>query len=183
MHAKEAIQFTLTASHRAVLSLIDAMSDAPTTFPTPNGRCHPLWVLGHLAFVEGMIPTVLFGKPNPVAEWQKYFGENSEPVDNANVYLTFAEVRAKYLELRDHNLNVLHSLAEEDLDKPTKAPPKGREHEFATFGRSFLVLSLHQMMHRSHVTDALRAAGRMAPAAKNGQLRSYRFEPPNVPLR
>lgn len=70
------------------------------------------------------------------------------------------------LELRDQNLKVLNSLAEEDLDKPTKAPPKGREHEFATFGLSFLALSLHQMLHRSHVTDALRAAGRSAPAAK-----------------
>jgi hypothetical protein len=79
MHTKEFIQSALTASHRAVLSVIDKMSDAPTTFPTPNGGCHPLWVLGHLAFVEGMIPTVLFGEPNPVAEWQKYFGENSEP--------------------------------------------------------------------------------------------------------
>ena len=166
MYAKEAIQFALTASHRAVLSVIDKMSDAPTTFPTANGGCHPLWVLGHLAFVEGMIPTVLFGTPNPVAEWQKYFGENSEPVGNANAYPTFAEVRTKYLELRDQNLKILASLAEEDLDKPTEAPPKGREDEFATFGRSFLVLSLHQMMHRSHVTDTLRTAGRTPHAAK-----------------
>jgi len=113
-----------------------------------------------------MIPTVLFGNPNPVAEWQKYFGENSEPDGNANAYPTFAEVRTKYLELRDQNLKILASLAEEDLDKPTEAPPKGREDEFATFGRSFLVLSLHQMMHRSHVTDTLRTAGRTPHAAK-----------------
>jgi hypothetical protein len=49
-------------------------------------------------------------------------------------------------------------VSESDLDKPTVAPPKGREQEFATFGRSFLVLALHQMLHRSHVTDARRAA-------------------------
>jgi uncharacterized damage-inducible protein DinB len=63
-------------------------------------------------------------------------------------------------------LKLLESLAEEDLDKPTKAPPKGREQEFSTFGRSFLVLALHQTMHRSHVTDALRAAGRTALATR-----------------
>lgn len=160
MHAKDAIEFALTASNRTVLSLIDKMSDSPTTFPTPNGGCHPLWVLGHLAFVEGMIPSVLFGKANPVAEWGKYFGESSEPSNDPNAYPAFAEVRAKYMELRDQNLQVLRSLTEEDLDKPTKSPPKGREHEFATFGHSLLVLSLHQMMHRSHVADALRAAGR-----------------------
>ena len=57
-------------------------------------------------------------------------------------------------------MQLLESLTEEDLNKPTTAPPKGREREFATFGQSFLVLALHQAMHRGHVTDALRAAGR-----------------------
>ena len=166
MHTKEAIQFALTVSNRAVLSVVDKMSDAATTFPTPNGGCHPLWVLGHLTMVEGMIPMVLYGEKNPVAEWQNYFGENSEPIADAGAYPSFAAVREKYLELRERNLKLLESLSEADLDKPTKAPPKGREQEFATFGRSFLVLALHQMLHRSHVTDALRAAGRVALAAQ-----------------
>src|SRR5258708_34500919 len=165
MHTKEAIKFALTLSNRAVLSVIDKVSDAATTFPTPNGGCHPLWVLGHLTMVEGMIPAVLYGEAHPVGEWQKYFGENTEPVADAGAYPAFAEVRAKYLELRERNLELLESLSEADLDKPTKAPPKGREKEFATFGQSFLVLALHQTMHRSHVTDALRAAGRTALAA------------------
>ncbi len=74
MQTKEAIQFALTVSNGAVLSAIDKMSDVATTFPTPNGGCHPLWVLGHLAVVEGFIPQVLFGQTNPVAKWQKLFG-------------------------------------------------------------------------------------------------------------
>jgi len=159
MQTKETIQFALNVSNGAVLSVIDKMGDAPTTFPTPNGGCHPLWVLGHLTIVEGMVPEVLFGDKNPVAEWQKYFGENSEPIDDLSAYPPFAEVRAKYAELRQRNLKILDSLSEEELDRPTKAPPKGREQEFATFGRSFLVLALHQTMHRGHVTDARRAAG------------------------
>lgn len=164
MHTKEAIKFALTLSNGALLSALDRMRDDPTRFPTPNGGCHPLWVLGHLTMIEGIIPAVLFGKENPISEWQKHFGENSQPVDNADVYPSFSEVRQKYLELRENNLKVLESLSEEDLDKPTKAPPQGREQEFSTFGRSFLTLALHQALHRSHVTDALRAAGRLAPA-------------------
>jgi uncharacterized damage-inducible protein DinB len=160
MHSKDAIKFALAASHRAVLSEIDRMSDAATTFPTPNGGCHPIWVLGHLALVEGMIPGVFFGEKNPAGEWQQYFGEGSEPVGNAGSYPPFAEIRDKYLQLREQNLKLLESLSEEDLDKPTKAPPKGREQEFATFGLTFLALALHQMMHRGNVTDARRAAGR-----------------------
>jgi len=158
MNTKDAIKFALTVSDRAVLSVIDEMSGAPTTFPTPNGGCHPLWVLGHLAMIEGMIPAVLFGEENPAGRWQQYFGEKSEPVDDAGAYPPFAEVRDTYVGLRQRNLALLESLTEADLDKPTLAPPKGREREFATYGSSFLVLALHQMLHRSHVTDARRAA-------------------------
>jgi uncharacterized damage-inducible protein DinB len=107
-----------------------------------------------------MIPAVFFGDKHPAGEWQKYFGESSQPVADAGAYPPFAEVREKYLQLREQNLKLLESLSEEDLDKPTKAPPKGREQEFATYGRSFLALALHQMMHRGNVTDARRAAGR-----------------------
>ena len=159
MQTKEAIQFALTVSNGAVLSAIDKITDAATTFPTPNGGCHPLWVLGHLTLVEGMIPEILFGDKNPAAEWQQYFGEDSKAVADAGSYPPFAEVRKKYLQLREQNLKLLESLSEADLDKPTKTPPKGREREFATYGQSFLVLALHQTMHRGNVTDARRAAG------------------------
>lgn len=164
MKTKEAIQYALTLSNGAVLSAIDKMSDAATTFPTPNGGCHPLWVLGHLAVVEGSIPEVLFGQSNPVADWEKLFGAGSEPVGNASAYPSFAEVRAKYLELREQNMKLLDSLSDADLDKRTVAPIKGLEKEFDTFGRSFLTLAMHQTMHRGNVTDALRAAGRVAVA-------------------
>jgi len=158
MQTKEAIQFALTISNRALLNVIDEMSGAATTFPTPQGGCHPLWVLGHLALVEGMIPAALLGEPNAAADWAPLFGENSEPVADPAAYPTFAEVRAKYVQMRERNLQLLDALSESDLDKPTLAPPKGREQEFATYGRSFLVLALHQMIHRAHVTDARRAA-------------------------
>jgi uncharacterized damage-inducible protein DinB len=166
MHTKDAIKFALTVSNGAVLSVIDEMSGAAMTFPTPNGGCHPLWVLGHLTLIEGSIPAILFGETNPAAEWQQYFGENSEPVADAGAYPPFAEVRKKYLQLREQNLKLLESLSEADLSKPTKAPPKGREQEFATYGQSFLVLALHQTMHRGNVTDARRAAGRAALATR-----------------
>jgi uncharacterized damage-inducible protein DinB len=167
MYTKDAIKFALTISNGAVLSEIDEMSGAATTFPTPNGGCHPLWVLGHLTLVEGMIPAAFFGDKNPAAEWQQFFGEGSETLADAKAYPPFAEVRDKYLQLREQNLKLLESLSEADLDKPTKAPPKGREREFATYGQSFLVLALHQAMHRGNVTDARRAAGRTTLATRS----------------
>lgn len=164
MQTKEAIQFALTLSDKAVMNLLDQISDDPIRFPTPNGGCHPLWVLGHLTLVESLLPQILFGEPSPVAGWQKLFGENSEPVDDPSAYPSFLEIQKKYQQLRERNLDILASLTEADLDKSTMAPPPEREKEFATFGSSFLALALHQAMHRSHVTDAMRSAGRMAPA-------------------
>src|SRR5260370_13255740 len=137
MHTKDAIKLGLAVSNGAVLSVIDEMSGAAATFATPNGGCHPLWVLGHLTLVEGMIPAALFGDKNPAAEWQQFFGEGSEPVADAKRYPPLAGVREKYLQLLEVNLKLLESLIEADLHKPTNAPPKGREREFATFGHSF----------------------------------------------
>ena len=166
MHTKEIIQFALTVSNKAVLSIIDEMSDAPTTFPTLNGGCHPLWVLGHLTVIEGAIPEVLFGETNPLEQWQQYFGKGTEPVADSSKYPPLAEVREKYIQLRERNLKLLESLSEEDLDKPTSTQPKGLEREFATYGQSFMTLALHQMSHRSHLTDARRTAARTALAAQ-----------------
>jgi len=166
MHTKDIIQFALTLSNGAVLSVIDEMSDAPTTFPTSNGGCHPLWVLGHLALIEGSIPEILLGETNPLEQWQQYFGSGTEPVADTSKYPPLSEVREKYVQLRERNLKLLESLSEQDLDKPTSTPPKGLEHEFGTYGQSFMTLALHQALHRGHVTDARRAAARTALATQ-----------------
>jgi len=116
--------------------------------------------------IEGMIPAVIFGDQNAVADWEEPFGEGSQPVGNAAAYPSLTEVRRKYLELRERNLKLLASLSEEDLDQPVKAPPKGREQLFATVGLTFLSLAIHQMMHYGQVTDAIRAAGRTVATAQ-----------------
>ncbi len=166
MHTKEIIQFALNVSNEAVLSIIDEMSDAPTTFPTSNGGCHPLWVLGHLTVIEGAIPELLLGEINPVERWQQYFGTGTEPVADGDKYPSLSEIREKYLQLRERNLKILESLNEEELDRPTRTQPKGLETEFATYGKSFMTLALHQISHRSHLTDARRSAALKALAAQ-----------------
>src|ERR1700742_2692988 len=104
MYTKDAIRYALEMANTGVLGPLASIEDVPTAFPTPNGGCHPLWVVGHLALVEGSIPGVLYGEPNPVECWQTLFGENTEPVADLDAYPPLAEVRAKYSELRDRNL-------------------------------------------------------------------------------
>ena len=73
-----AIQFVLGISNR-VSRVVDEMSDAATQLQRRMaGAATPGFLGTSGAPVEGMIPATLFAEKNPAAEWQQYFGENSE---------------------------------------------------------------------------------------------------------
>jgi uncharacterized damage-inducible protein DinB len=164
MQTKEAIRYSLNLADMAVMRALDQVQDIPFTFPTEQGGCHPLWVVGHLAVIEGMTNEILTGRPNPLAKWNELFGQETVASDNAGLYPTIAEVRARYTELRKENLAFLDSLRESELDTPTVMQPAGVEEHFNTYGRALLTLALHQTMHRGQLTDVFRMAGRVERA-------------------
>src|SRR6202165_810273 len=163
MYTKDAIRYSLNLADQAVMRSLETIEDAPLTFPTENGGCHPLWVVGHLAFVEGLTHEMLGGGSNPVGDWAAIFGQDTVPTADAARYPAMREVRAQYVQLRKRNLQLLESMTEADLDKPTPWQPKGLEEHFANYGKALLTIALHQMAHRAQITDAIRAAGRATP--------------------
>lgn len=167
MTTKDAIRYALGLAEGAFLPAVDAIADAPLTYPTSNGGCHPLWVMGHLAVVEGMLTSMLTHGQNPVQQWEPLFAQDSVAVADAGHYPSFEQVRRTFLDLRRDNLERLDALIEVDLDRATPWQPKGLEEHFSTVGRAFLTVALHQTMHRGQVTDAIRMSGRRAgrPAA------------------
>jgi hypothetical protein len=164
MYTKDAILYSLHLSDQATMRSLETIEDAPLTYQTDNGGCHPLWVIGHRAFVEGVTHEMLGGGANPVAHWAAIFGTDTVPTADASQYPAFEEVREQYVQLRKRNQQLLESMTETDLDKPTPWQPKGLEEHFATFGKALLTVALHQMAHRGQITDAIRAAGRATPA-------------------
>ena len=64
MKAMELIQTALQISDQGITRLVEDMRDAPLTFPTPCSGNHPLWVIGHVAYVEANVPHILSGEPN-----------------------------------------------------------------------------------------------------------------------
>jgi len=164
VYTKDAIRFSLNLAEDAVLKSLATIDDAPLTFPTENGGCHPLWVLGHLAFVEGLVYQILTGNENPAGDWAVLFGQDSTATNNVARYPPLEDVVARYMRLRRKNLQFLDSLSEIDLDKRTSWQPKGIEEHFATYGKALLTLALHQMAHRGQITDAIRSAGRAVPS-------------------
>jgi uncharacterized damage-inducible protein DinB len=165
VYTKDAIRFSLNVAEQAMFKSLAKIDDIPLTSPTEEGGCHPLWVLGHLAFVEGLACEMLTGEENPVAEWAELFAPDSIPTDDVAKYPPMSKVRARYLHLREMNRRFLDSLSDADLDKPTPWQPKGVEEHFATYGKALLTLALHQMAHRGQITDAIRSAGRAVPIA------------------
>ena len=79
MYTKDAIRYSLNMAEHATMRALATIDDAPLTFPTEKGGCHPLWVMGHLAFVEGFTHEMLGGGANPVAHWAAIFGQDTVP--------------------------------------------------------------------------------------------------------
>jgi len=81
VYTKDAIRFSLNLAEQAMFKSLAKIDDIPLTFPTEEGGCHPLWVLGHLTFVEGLAYQMLAGGENPAAEWASLFAPDSTPTD------------------------------------------------------------------------------------------------------
>jgi hypothetical protein len=161
MKTVDFIRISMDRSARAVLALIEDMKDIPFTFPTPKGGNHPLWVLGHLAWVEGnVIQQIMLGRPNPVAHWKSLFGLGSEVTAEAARYPIFAEVHKAFQNVHAETLKVLDTLSDDDLDRPSKECPPEFKEFLGTYAQCFLVTIFNTMHHRGQVADARRAAGR-----------------------
>jgi len=159
MKAIETIRWALRTADDLASKLAGDLRDEPLARSTRRGN-HAMWVLGHLAVIEGALPHVVSGEPNPVQHWQSLFGAGSKPTDAAEEYPPFEDVFATYRELRAKNLARLEEIGEEGLDRAPSVIPPGFEEGMKTIGRTYHLVAMHQMFHLGQVAEARRAAGR-----------------------
>ena len=159
MKAIDLIRWAMQMTEEGTAALVADMRNAALTQPTSRGGNHPLWVLGHLAYLEGAIPTVLLCEPNPVERWAALFAPGTQPKADAGAYPSFDEVLTTYRDMRARNLKVLDELGEGSLDRTPKQIPPGFEDAMKTFGHTFLLITLHNMVHYGQIADARRVAG------------------------
>jgi len=158
MHSIDLLRDNLQKSAARVLTRVEEMREHATVFPTSNGGCHTLWVLGHLAYIEALvIRSFMLGERNPLGHWQPVF-DSDDVSGDASVYPPFDEVLATCRGMRASTLTLLDSLSEEDLDKPGTGVPAGYEDTFGTWRLCLQYVSDHWYMHRGHLADARRAA-------------------------
>jgi hypothetical protein len=155
------IRDNLTKSRDRVLARVADMRDHALVFPTPHGGCHTLWVLGHLAYIEGLVVrSFMLGEPNPLADWEALFDRADHEVHaDISRYPPFDRVLMTCLETRAATLALLESLVEDDLDKASANVPAGYEDTFGTYRLCVQYIADHWYMHRGHLADARRAAG------------------------
>lgn len=159
MQSIDLIHSNLANSRDRVLARVEEMREHATVFPTPNGGGHTLWVLGHLAYIEGLVVRAfMLGKPNPLAAWEQAF-DGPDASGDAGDYPAFDEVLVRCREMRAATLTLLETLAEEDLDKPAANAPNGHEETFGTYRLCLQYVADHWLMHRGQLADARRAAG------------------------
>ena len=160
MKAIDLIRWALEQTDEGTNALVADMGDAALVQPTDRGGNHALWSVGHLAYVEGAVTQILSGEPNPVERWKPLFGTGSKPTADAGVYPPFDEVLRTYRDLRARTLRMLDAVGEAGLDRVPENVPPGFEDAMKTFGHTFLLLTIHQMVHYGQIADARRAAGR-----------------------
>jgi len=160
MKTTELIRKSLDGAKMWLLALVQDVKGAPLTAPTPRGGNHPLWVVGHLAFAEAsMVSQFILGQGSPLAEWEPLFGKGSQPASDAGKYPSMDELLAELEKVRTRTLEVLGSMTDEDLSKPSKAPAD-RAALFGTVGQCFVMISHHMTFHAGQVADARRAMGK-----------------------
>jgi hypothetical protein len=159
MKALDLIHWALSMTDGAMNRLVSDMRDRPMTQPTSAGGNHPVWVLGHIAFIEGSVRHILNGEPNPVEHWGKLFAPGSQPSTDPGVYPSFDELLKTCRDLRAANLRQLQATGEAGLDAKPKNIPPGFEDVMASVGRTYVTIALHQMVHYGEICDARRAAG------------------------
>jgi len=159
MQSIDLIRENLARSEAIVLSRIEEMRECCLVSPTPQGGCHTLWVLGHLAFIEAMvIQGIMRGRPNPLVEWEAMF-DDAEISGDAKRFPPFDQVLDTCRRMRASTIARLDASVESDLDVPAANLPEGAANLFGTRRQCFQYAADHWYMHRGQLAEARRAAG------------------------
>jgi hypothetical protein len=159
MQSIDLLRDNLVKSRDRVLLRIEEMRDHALVFPTPNGGGHTLWVLGHLAFIEGLvIHRLMQGAANPLADWEPVF-DGADVSGDPAAFPPFDEVLARCRDMRASTLVRLDSMTEADLDRVSAMVPTGFAETFGTWRLCLQYAADHWYMHRGQLADARRATG------------------------
>ena len=92
MKAIDLIRWAMQFTEEGTVRLIDDIRNNPLVTPNARGGNHPLWNMGHLAYIEGSLHHIVTGEPNPVEKWAPLFATGTQPQTQASAYPPFEEI-------------------------------------------------------------------------------------------
>ena len=163
MKAIDLIKWSLTMTDEGVNAMAQGLRDSALARPTPGAKGgdgnHALWTLGHMAFVEAAVRTMVVGGANPLEKWAPLFKTGTQPKDDPAAYPAFDEVLMALRDGRKQTLKTLEEIGDAGLDATPKSIPPGFEDALRTVGRAFQLIALHQMVHYGQLADVRRVVG------------------------
>ncbi len=156
---------TLIAAHKLsdaqLLPMFEDLRDAPLETPFTGGGNHAHWILGHLTYSEGhLVDEVMRGLPNPRHELRERFRGGTLPDPSGTGYPGYDDLLREYLAARAATLDLLATLTDDDLDRPTLHTAPETAMYFGTYGACLLVSATHGLTHRGQLADIRRRLGR-----------------------
>ncbi|HTQ39845.1 MAG TPA: DinB family protein [Pirellulales bacterium] len=122
-------------------------------FPGAN---HPLWIAGHVAFVDNRILGVFFSKSMEKPGYAEKFGRSSKPSPNPADYPPPDEVLNFRRERRSTLLDCIATLSDADFEKPV---PAGLPPFVQNYGQMFAFLAVHEGTHTGQLSMCRRVLG------------------------
>lgn len=121
------------------------------------GCNHALWFAGHMTNTDNFLISLIAPEQGrQIDGLATRFGMGSQPTANASDYPAPAAVLADMRERRAALLELLASLSEEDLSKPT---PPGAPDFLPDYASVFELAIWHEGVHRGQLTVTRRALG------------------------
>ncbi|MCA9277609.1 MAG: DinB family protein [Phycisphaeraceae bacterium] len=161
MSTVQFIRDSMEASRRYTMHLLSDLRDTPLVQPTVNGGNHALWIVGHLATVEGMaIQGFMLNKPNPMAAHEHLFRMGSTPSTDPTMYPGFDQLVKMYDDIRTQTYALLDTLTDADLAKTAPGCPEQFANWFGTYEKCLRSQVLHPLMHSGQAADIRLALGK-----------------------
>lgn len=161
MKAVELIRTQLDTSYGITMPLLDDLKDSPLVQPSEKGGNHAWWIMGHLTFAEGdLLYHWMRGEANSMAELAPLFAGGTTPSPDGRDYPPYDELLEKFQQLRAGTIEHLATLADADLDTPSKNCPEQFAAFFGTVGLCLSNTALHWLGHRGQLADVRRRLGR-----------------------
>ncbi|HUN82092.1 MAG TPA: DinB family protein [Phycisphaerae bacterium] len=159
MDTKQLLIERLETARRWTNGLLEDI-ETGTWFDAPGqGLGHCAWQIGHLAASQIVLLHMrCFGRQFAdcaPAEYQGLFARGSTPVADAKAYPPLATIRDFFDHTQKDCLEMIRSMPESELDKPTEPHPM-----FSTKAGAISMLNMHECFHAGQIALIRRLRGK-----------------------